>query len=120
MLDLLKNYKSNVAAKKKNFKLKFRSKKGRLQSMVIPSRDWGRKCGEFSFLKGIKSNEQIPEKMEYDCRLTIKIVLVNEFYLCIPRPLEIKTDNQGPKFSVVDEKKGAGIISLDPGVREHS
>src|SRR5207248_544755 len=38
MLDLLlKNYKSNVAAKKKNFKLKFRSKKDRLQSMVIPS-----------------------------------------------------------------------------------
>src|SRR5436853_841207 len=31
--------------------------------------------------------------------------------------LEIKADNQGPKFSVVEEKKGAGIISLDPGVR---
>ena len=31
--------------------------------------------------------------------------------------MEIKTDNQGPKFSVVEEKKGAGIISLDPGVR---
>src|SRR5947199_6070782 len=57
MLDLLKNYKSNVAAKKKNFKLKFRSEKDRLQSMVIiPSRDWGRKRGEFSFLKGIKSS----------------------------------------------------------------
>ena len=54
MLDLLKNYKSNVAAKRKNFKLKFRSKKDRLQSIVIPSsRDWGRKRGEFSFLKGI-------------------------------------------------------------------
>ena len=33
MLDLLKNYKSNVAAKRKNFKLKFRSKKDRLQSI---------------------------------------------------------------------------------------
>src|SRR5438552_18309901 len=56
--------------------------------------------------------------MEYDCRLTIN--RLGEFYLCIPRPLEIKADNQGPKFSVVEEKKGAGIISLDPGVREHS
>src|SRR5205809_5070781 len=64
---------------------------------------------------GIKSSEQIPEKMEYDCRLTIN--RLGEFYLCIPRPLEIKADNQGPKFSVVEEKKGAGIISLDPGVR---
>jgi len=56
---------------RKRFKLKFRSKKDRLQSIVIPSRDWGRKHGEFSFLMGIKSSEQIPEKMEYDCRLTI-------------------------------------------------
>src|SRR5437016_9403055 len=64
---------------------------------------------------GIKSSEQIPEKMEYDCRLTIN--RLGEFYLCIPRPLEIKADNQDPKFSVVEEKKGAGIISLDPGVR---
>ena len=39
MLYLLKNYKSNVAAKKKNFKLKFRSKKDRSQSIVILSRD---------------------------------------------------------------------------------
>ena len=53
--------------------------------------------------------------MEYDCRLTIN--RLGEFYLCIPKPLEIKTDNQGPKFSVVEEKKGVGIISLDPGVR---
>src|SRR5438552_17654657 len=57
MLDLLKNYKSNVAAKRKNFKLKFRSIKDRLQSIIIPSIDWGRKRGEFSFLIGIiKSN----------------------------------------------------------------
>ena len=95
--------------------MKFRSKKDRLQSIVIPSEIWGRKRGEFSFLKGIKSSEQIPEKMEYDCRLTIN--RLGEFYLCIPRPLEINNNNQGPKFSVVEEKKGAGVISLDPGVR---
>ena len=34
-----------------------------------------------------------------------------------PKPLEIKTDNQGTKFSVVEENRGSGIISLDPGVR---
>ena len=64
---------------------------------------------------GIKSSEQIPEKMEYDCRLTIN--RLGEFYLCIPKSLEIKTDKQGHKFSVVEEKKGSGIISLDLGVR---
>jgi len=49
MLDLLKNYKSNVAAKKKNFKLKFRSKKDRLQSIVILSRDWRKKTWRIFF-----------------------------------------------------------------------
>jgi hypothetical protein len=53
--------------------------------------------------------------MEYDCRLTIN--RLGEFYLCIPKPLEIKADKQGPKFSVVEEKKDSGIISLDLGVR---
>src|SRR6185369_8669496 len=114
MMDLLKNYKSNVAAKKKNFKLKFRSKKDKSQSIVILSRDWGRKSGEFFFLKGIKSSEEIPE-IKYDCRLTVN--RLGEFYLCIPKPLEIRADNQGPKFSVAEENRGAGIISLDPGVR---
>ena len=56
--------------------------------------------------------------MEYDCCRTIN--RLGEFYLRISKPLEIKTDNQGPKFSVVEGKKGAGIISLDPGVKEHS
>ena len=114
MMDLLKNYKSNVAAKKKNFKLKFRSKKDKPQSIVILSRDWERKNDEFSFLKGIKSSEEIPE-IKYDCRLTVN--RLGEFYLCIPKPQEIRADNQGPKFSVAKENRGAGIISLDPGVR---
>src|SRR5947199_8560359 len=105
MLDLLKNYKSNVAAKKKNFKLKFRSKKDRLQSIVIPSRDWERKRGEFSFLKGIKSSEQIPEKMEYDCRLTIN--RLGQFYLCIPRPLECMADAY-----IMIESKVKGILFM--------
>ena len=114
MLDLLKNHKSNVASKKKNFKLKFRSKKDKSQSIVILSRDWERKRGEFSFLKGIKSSEEIPE-IKYICRLTIN--RLGEFYLCIPKPLEIRADNQGPEFSVAEENRGAGIIS---GVREPS
>ncbi|CAJ0825735.1 4552_t:CDS:2 [Entrophospora sp. SA101] len=42
---------------------------------------------------------------------------LGEFYLCVPKPFEIKADNQGPKFSVVEENRGAGIISLDLGVR---
>ncbi|CAJ0842442.1 10088_t:CDS:1 [Entrophospora sp. SA101] len=106
MMDLLKNYKSNVALKRKNFKLKFRSKKDKSQ--------WGRNHGYYSFLKGIKTSEKIPE-INYELRLIMN--RLGEFYLCIPKTLEIKADNQDPKFSVVEENKGAGIISLDPGVR---
>ena len=42
---------------------------------------------------------------------------LGEFYLCIPKPLEIRADNQGPKLSVAEENRGAGIISLGPEVR---
>ena len=70
----------------------------------------------FFFLtsKYTKSSEEIPE-IKYECRLTINCL--GEFYLCIPKPLEIGADNQGPRFSVAEENRGAGIISLDPGVR---
>ncbi|RHZ71064.1 hypothetical protein Glove_262g33 [Diversispora epigaea] len=51
--------------------------------------------------------EPLPEKLGYDSRLVMN--RLGEFYLCIPKPLEIRTENQGPLFSEIQEK--------DPGVR---
>lgn len=59
----------------------------------------------------IKAAEPLPEQLEYDCRL--QKTNLGEFYLCIPKPLEIKSDNQAPEFPTYEE----GIVSIDPGVR---
>ncbi|CAJ0852874.1 12088_t:CDS:2 [Entrophospora sp. SA101] len=73
----------------------FRSKKDKSQCITILSRDWGRNRGHYSFLKGIKTSEKIPE-INYELRLAM--------------------NRLGPKFSIVEENKGVDIISLDPRV----
>ncbi|RHZ72521.1 hypothetical protein Glove_242g146 [Diversispora epigaea] len=104
MKDLLKGYSSNFVSNKK-FKMKFRSKKDPRQSIVIHSQHWGRSCGEYSFLPKIKSAKPLPEKLGYDSRLVMN--RLGKFYLCMPKPLEIRTD-QGPLFSERQEKDQAG------------
>ncbi|RHZ54909.1 hypothetical protein Glove_421g12 [Diversispora epigaea] len=94
---------SNFASDKK-FKMEFRSKKNPRQSIVIHSQHWGRSRGEYSFLPKIKSAESLPEKLGYDS--------LGEFYLCMPKPLEIRTENQGPLFSETREKEGSGWIQV--------
>lgn len=102
MNDLLKGYASNFAAKRKNFKMKFRSKKDPQSSIAILSKHWGRSRGEFSFLHKMNSAEPLPKQLEYDSRLVIN--RLGEFYLCIPEPLKIRAENQGPLFSENQEK----------------
>ncbi len=99
MNDLLKGYSSNFAAKHKKFKMKFRSKKDSHQSISVLSKHWGKTRGEYSFLLKIKSSEPLPTKLEYDSRLVMN--QLGEYYICIPRPLEIRTENQGPIFQKV-------------------
>ena len=99
MNDLLKGYSSNFAANRKKFNMKFRSKKDSQQSIAILSKHWGRLRGEYSFLHKIKSSEPLPEKLKYDSRLVLN--RLGEYYLCIPRPLEIRAENQGPIFQKV-------------------
>ena len=98
MNDLLKGYSSNFAAKRKKFKIKFRSKKDSQQSITILSKHWGKSRGEYSFLPNIKSSEPLPRKLEYDSRLVVN--RLGEYYLCIPRPLEIRAENQSPKVFI--------------------
>jgi len=108
MNDLLKGYSSNFASNKK-FNMKFRSKKDHQQSITILSKHWSRSRGEYAFLHKIKSAEVLPEKLEYDSRLVIN--RLGKFYICIPQPLNIRTENQGPTQSE------DAVIALDPGVR---
>ncbi|CAG8818620.1 14370_t:CDS:2, partial [Gigaspora rosea] len=47
--------------------------------------------------------ESLPKQLEYDSRLVIN--RLGEFYLCIPEPLKIQAENQGPLFSENQEKR---------------
>lgn len=111
--DLIKNYKSNLAKKKKNpgkmhkFSLKFKSRK-RDDSIVINKKHWKKDkyfFPKFFGKKSIKSSEPLPEKLNTDTRLLR--TRLGEFYLCIID--EVKCENQA--------LYGDQIIALDPGVR---
>ncbi|CAG8510202.1 uncharacterized protein OCT59_004200 [Rhizophagus irregularis] len=69
-----------------------------------------------TFASGIKrfTMRPISHTLGYDSHLVMN--RLSEFYLCIPRPLELQTENQGP-FIVNEEQRRTRLISLDPGVR---
>jgi Helix-turn-helix domain len=112
MNDLLKAYGSNFAAGRKKFTIKFRSKKDRQQSIVMLSKHWGKSYGKFAFLAKIKAAEPLPTKLDHDSRIVMNNL--GEFYICIPKPLEVRTESQGPVFSEVSNngKKFSSIISV--------
>ncbi|CAB4427982.1 unnamed protein product [Rhizophagus irregularis] len=70
---------------------------------------------------GIKrfTMRSISHTLGYDSRLVMN--KLGEFYLCIPRPLELRTENQG-LFIVNEEQRRTRLVSLDPDtlhVREY-
>jgi putative transposase len=113
MNDFLKALKTTKAKKDpKKFHFKFRSKKDSTQSIAVLKKHWGHKRGVYSDIldsKKMKAEMDLPDKLGYDSRL-IKTRL-NKYYLCTPKPIEVKSENQAP-----DSTKHC-TISLDPGVR---
>ncbi|CAG8719733.1 3695_t:CDS:2 [Rhizophagus irregularis] len=69
----------------------------------------GSKESEYSFLWKVKSSKSISHTLGYDSRLVMN--KLGEFYLCIPRPLELRTENQG-LFIVNEEQRRTRINRL--------
>lgn len=113
MQDVLKAYKTNFAAKRKYFKIKYKSRKARSDSITIHAKYW-KTAGVFypkSFgKKPIRACELLPEKLDYDTRL--QRTRLGEFYLCLLSPLAKRSESQAPSVS-----EGRHMIALDPGVR---
>ena len=107
MLDLLKAYKTSFA-KGKKFKISFKSKKEKKDSIVIHKKHWKHKRGDYAFVKNMLFAEKLPE-INHDMRLTVD--KLNRYWICIPIELEIRSENQRPINKVV---------SIDPGVRSFS
>lgn len=105
MIDLIKGFSVNFGSGKK-FKMKFRSKKDRQQSIVIHHKHFKHKKGAYSFIKDMKTAEPLPS-VNHDSRITLD--KLKRYFICIPVDLEIRSENQRPKTK--------NVISLDPGVR---
>uniref|UniRef100_A0A146M4Q7 Putative transposase R104 n=1 Tax=Lygus hesperus TaxID=30085 RepID=A0A146M4Q7_LYGHE len=116
MNDVLKAYATNFAMKRKEFTVRFKKKRAEHNSITLLAKHW-KKCGVFHPTEWgkepLKSSEPLPEKLSYDARL--QRTRLGEFYLCIPRPLVLRPENQRPEKD--DGVSGARVIALDPGVR---
>ncbi len=42
---------------------------------------------------------------------------IGHYFLSVPKPLEIRRENQAPVFNEMQECVAVGIVDLDPGVR---
>jgi len=109
LLDVLHAIKSSKAQHKKtgkSFKLKFKSRKTISDSIAINGRDWkgGVLFPRLWSKQRFRSNEPIPDKINYDCRICRN--RFNQYWLC--RPFYMVSVDQAPKD---------GVIALDPGVR---
>ncbi|CAG8607104.1 9496_t:CDS:2 [Racocetra persica] len=85
-------------------KMKYKTKKDRLQTISILARDWNRNRGEYAFLKTVIVSKRPPE-----INHTVNVIMnrLGHFYMCISIPLNISNNQDGVKGKV---------ISLDPGV----
>jgi len=117
MMDYQKAVDALKAKNEKNYKFKFRIKKDKQQSIAILSKCFNAKRGIVGILmKDMdaiynKQIQKLPDHINYDSRI-IRTRL-GEYYLSIPMPLQVKSDNQAPTLQGYSD----GVISLDPGVR---
>jgi len=108
--DVLHNYKTNFAKYKKSqksFNISYRCKK-KYNSMNILSKHWSHKTGLYAKTYNnwkYEGKQDVP-----DIKYTSRLILtpLKEYYLCIPKPIQLRCESQRSQKSV---------IALDPGVR---
>jgi len=83
----------------------------------VRARDWMKKTGVYAFLKEICTSEHIaPDLNGFDSRL----IRTNQgrLYLCLLEKSKKQCESQAlERLTERQERKGAGMISLDPGER---
>jgi hypothetical protein len=77
MIDLIKAFDNNFE-KGEKFKIKFRSKKDKQQSIVIHHKHYKHKKGNYGFIKDIKTAETLPE-VKHDSRIVLD--QLNRYYM---------------------------------------
>ena len=99
MNNLLKAYTFNFTAGHKAFLMKYCLRKDCQQSIAMLSKHWGKSHGEFVFLTEMKAAELLLTKLDYDSCIVMN--RLGEFYICIPKLLDVRAENQGPALSEI-------------------
>ncbi|NBU33979.1 hypothetical protein EB077_01455 [bacterium] len=108
--DLLHNIKTNME-KGDKFEIKYKTKKMekvKNESLSVLAKKWGKKNTFYSSIFNshvLKSSEIIPKELNYTSRL-VKTP-TNKYFLTIPKPLEIVSENQARNK----------MLFIDPGVK---
>ena len=113
MADLLEAYRTNFAAGRAHFDIKFRSRKDKSQSLRIRAKHWNRRSGQYASILNVwmlRAERVLPQTIPCDARL-IRTRL-GRYNVCLPQPLVPRTESQGPP----DPERHC-TIALDPGVR---
>ena len=119
MRDYWKNVKTNEA-KGGNFKIQFQSRKtesAKGTSLSVLCKKWNKAnnfyCSIFNPGK-LKSSEPLPDKLGYTCRL--QKTPTKKYYLCVPEPLQVKSENQAPETKMIffDPGQKAVLTGYDP------
>ncbi|CAG8681461.1 7673_t:CDS:2, partial [Racocetra persica] len=104
----IRQYKSSYKTCKERygnkFRMKFRSKKDTLQTLLVSARDINRLNGVCSFLKNIVVSESLPA---IEKTLAVTLDKLGRFHFHVSIPLEVR-ENQTPV--------SGRIVALDPGV----
>jgi len=112
MNDFLKAFSSTMSLLKKgtinHFKMKFRSKKQDDGSLTVLKKHWENNKWFKTFLgkTPLKSTEPLPKTLQADSKIIR--TRSGKYYLCLLKPIEVRTENQGP---------APRVLVLDPGVR---
>lgn len=99
--DFIHNLKTNFA-KGDKFQLKFQSRKNGNESISVLAKKWNKDCTFYSSIfkpSVLKSSEPLPEKLLYTSRF--KKTDTGKYFICIPEPLQVKSENQAPEKNCV-------------------
>lgn len=105
MRDFVKNIDSNKA-KGKSFEMRYKSKRDHKQSISVLGKKWNKPKNFYSPVfnpSKLVSSEDLPTQLKYTSRLVH--TASNKYFLCIPQPTELQSDNQAHK----------NMIFIDPG-----
>jgi len=120
MRDFCKNLKSNQA-KGGQFEMKFQSKKTEVTktgtSISVLAKKWNKPKNFYSDVfnpEKMKSSEPLPDKLDYTCRL--QKTPTKNYFICVPEPLEVKSENQAPETRMIffDPGQKAFLTGYDP------